>query len=379
MTRVRAFFPFVAVLALAIGLSACGGGGSGSSDESPTDVLKGASFEGIESGDLDLHLKVDSTGKEGGNADITLTGPFQKGAKGKLPELQMNAEVKYDAEGESGEKEIGFTLPLPKRRSSVTKGPNTKSTRAPSASSNRRSSRPSRKAAEKKKRPPARKRRPNSKPEEFVDNLKNEGGEDVGGTETTKVSGDLDVPSAIEAITKLVENPACSSQLEQAGPLPLGELGKAKTEIESAVKTAHADVYVGDDKIVRRVSADLTVEPRGLGASRSTSNSTSRSTASTKTRRSPLRPTRSPWKASSRNSASTRWNCCRASRAAASEACSKAPRKTAAFPASVANPKAPPVGPRAASRGGGAQKKYLECVQGANGAAELQKCVEDLQ
>jgi hypothetical protein len=87
----------------------------------------------------------------------------------------------------------------------------------------------------------------------------------VGGTETTKVSGDLDVGSALEAITELTEIPACSSQLKAAGPLPLGELEDAQGEIEKALKSAHADVYVGDDKIIRRLTADFDIQPEGSG------------------------------------------------------------------------------------------------------------------
>jgi hypothetical protein len=97
----------------------------------------------------------------------------------------------------------------------------------------------------------------------FVDGLTNEGSADVDGTSTTKVSGDLNTAGAVDAIIKLTENPACSAQLEAAGPLPLGELEKAKGELTSAVKVAHVDVYVGDDNIVRKLAGELTIEPKG--------------------------------------------------------------------------------------------------------------------
>ncbi len=77
------------------------------------------------------------------------------------------------------------------------------------------------------------------------------------------MSGDLNVGSAIDAIIKLTENPACSAQLEAAGPLPLDELEAAKAELNKAIKKAHVDVYVGDDDIIRRIAAELTVEPKG--------------------------------------------------------------------------------------------------------------------
>ena len=101
------------------------------------------------------------------------------------------------------------------------------------------------------------------KPADFVDNLKNEGGSDVDGTETTKVSGDLNVGGSIDTLLELVENPACSAQVETAGGVPVDEIQQNRGAIEGAVKNAHADVYVGEDNIVRRVSAEITLQPEG--------------------------------------------------------------------------------------------------------------------
>src|SRR6185437_1276446 len=99
-----------------------------------------------------------------------------------------------------------------------------------------------------------------------VDNLENEGGEEVDGVKTTKLSGDLNPQKAVAAAIKLAETPACSSELEAAGPLPLGELKSQESELTDAIKKAHAEIYVGeDDHIVRKVVADFTVEPKGSG------------------------------------------------------------------------------------------------------------------
>jgi hypothetical protein len=101
---------------------------------------------------------------------------------------------------------------------------------------------------------------------EFVDNLENEGSEEVEGVETTKLSGDLNPKSAVEAVIKLAETPACSSELEAAGPLPLGQLKEGESELTDAIKKAHVEIYVGEsDHIVRKVVAELTVEPKGGG------------------------------------------------------------------------------------------------------------------
>ena len=64
----------------------------------------------------------------------------------------------------------------------------------------------------------------------------------------------------------MVESQACRAQLAAAGPLPSeAEIEKAKDEVGSAVKAAHVDVYVGDDNIVRQISAQLQIEPKNGG------------------------------------------------------------------------------------------------------------------
>ena len=100
---------------------------------------------------------------------------------------------------------------------------------------------------------------------QFADQLTNEGSADVDGTSTTKVSGDVAVSGAIDALIQLTEDPACSSQLEAAGPLPLGELEEAKGELSKAIKKAHIDLYVGDDDIVRKVAVEMTIQPPEAG------------------------------------------------------------------------------------------------------------------
>jgi hypothetical protein len=102
---------------------------------------------------------------------------------------------------------------------------------------------------------------------DFLENGSNEGSADVGGTSTTKVSGDLNVSGAIDSVLEVVESQACRAQLAAAGPLPSkSEVDKAKSQVGSAVKSAHVDVYVGDDDIVRQISAQLQVEPQNGGS-----------------------------------------------------------------------------------------------------------------
>ena len=266
MSRFRTFMLLAALLALATAFTACGGS-SDSSSEDPQKVIDSATFEGVTSGDLDVSLAVKSEGKEGGDVDVSLSGPFQSGAKNDLPQLALTASAKGQAEGDNIDFEGGLTL-LSDRAYVNYEGteyevdPTTFGFVKSSLEQAQQQGGSEGNAADVTA---CQEAATGLKIGDFADNLTNDGSADVDGTSTTKVSGDLNVGTAIDAIIKLTENPACSAQLEAAGPLPLGELEDAKGELTSAVKKAHVEVYVGDDDIIRKVEAELTVEPKGSG------------------------------------------------------------------------------------------------------------------
>lgn len=262
MSRSRILTIFVALVALASTLAACGGGSS----EDPHTVVDEATLQGVESANLELALGMDLKGKEGGHVDVSLFGPFQSESEAELPELDLSASAKgkvgskkIDFDGgitllgdkafvayEGSEYEVdpstfNFVRALIRRRTGV-KNPSTEITACQEAAAELQLS-------------------------NLIENLKSGGSADVGGTSTTKVSGDLDVGGAVEAAIELSENPACSEQLNAAGSLPSkAQLEKSKGELESSVKSAHVDLYVGDDHIVRRISVQATIEPsKGKG------------------------------------------------------------------------------------------------------------------
>jgi hypothetical protein len=262
LSRFRILTIFVALVALAITLVACGGGGN----EDPQTVVDEATLQGVESANLELALGMDLKGKEGGHLDVSLSGPFQSESEAELPELDLSASAKGKVGSEKIDFDGGFTLlgdkayveyegseyevdpttfnfvrALIRRRTGV-KNPSTEITACQEAAAELQLS-------------------------SLMENLKDGGSADVGGTSTTKVSGDLDVGGAVEAAIELSENPACSEQLNAAGSLPSkAQLEKSKGELESSVKSAHVDLYVGDDHIVRRISVQATIEPsKGKG------------------------------------------------------------------------------------------------------------------
>jgi len=255
VSRFRIFILFAALIALATAFAACGGGSS----DDPQSVVDEATLQGVESGNVDLSLGVDVKGSEGGHLDIGLSGPFQSESEAEYPELDMSASAKGSLGGEKVDFEGGLTLlgnkayvgyegteyevdpttfnfvrTIIKRRGGGK--PSTELTACQEAAAELQLS-------------------------DFVENLKGEGSAEVGGTSTNKVSGDLNVSGALGAAAELSENPACSEQLSAAGSLSAARLEKAKGQLEESLKDAHVVLYVGDDHIVRRITAQLTVEP----------------------------------------------------------------------------------------------------------------------
>jgi hypothetical protein len=267
LSRKRTFALLAAFAVLAALLSACGGGGGGSSD-SPQQVIENATFEGVESGTVDLSMNVKAEGENGGNLKVDLTGPFQSTGKKSLPELALDVKANGEADGENVDFEGALTV-LGDRAYLGFNGKNYEvdpTTFGFVKSGFEEAEQEGAKESAGGEATACQKAATSMNLEEFVDNLENEGGEEVEGVKTTKLSGDLDPKGAVTAITKLLETPACSSELKAAGPLPLDELKAMSGEITSAIKKAHADIYVGeDDHIVRKVVADLTVEPKGSG------------------------------------------------------------------------------------------------------------------
>jgi hypothetical protein len=270
VNRLRFLYALAAVAALvamATSLAACGGGSK--SGESPQDLLDEATLQGIESGKIDLSLGVKAQGSKGGNVDVSLSGSFQGEGKGNLPQLDMTAKAKGSFNGSDVDFEGGVVL-LP--NSAYVNYQGTEYEVDPTTfsfveSALKRAQREGGAEGGSAGIAACQEEAGKLKVADFVENGANEGSADVGGTSTTKVSGDLDVSGAIDAVLEVVESQACRAQLAAAGPLPSkSEIEKAKDEVSNDVKVAHVDVYVGDDDIVRRITAQLEIEPKNGGS-----------------------------------------------------------------------------------------------------------------
>ena len=257
LSRARTLSVFVALIALASAMAACGSGGS----DSPQSIIDEATLQGVESGRLDLAVDLGVKGKKSGNFKADLSGAFQSQDEAEYPELDLSFAARGSLGGKDLDREGGFTLLGNKayvayegteyevdsttfnfvksmiKRQGGGQGQSSEITACREAASGLELA-------------------------DFVENLKDEGSADVGGTETTKVSGDLNPSGAVEAAGEILDDPACSEQLGAATPLPsAAELDKAKGTVKDSVKSAHAEIYVGDDHIIRRITVQATIEP----------------------------------------------------------------------------------------------------------------------
>ena len=271
MSRLRLVIFLAALVALPATLAACGG--SDSSDESPQTVIENATLEGIESADLDLSVQVKSSGSEASNLDISVTGPFQSQKGDDVPELDIDAKVSGTVEGDDVDFNGGLVL-LPNSAyinydgveyevdpttySFVESALNQAENQGEGGSSGANACQESVGALD---------------IASFTENLKNEGSADVGGTSTTKLSGELNIDGAIDQAIELSEDPACSSQLRSTGSFPSKEeLERARREVGDSVQSGTVEIYVGEDDIVRRLAGEVVVEPKGAGGDSSTIN-----------------------------------------------------------------------------------------------------------
>jgi hypothetical protein len=263
-SRLPISLAILAVAALGVGLAACGGGGGGS-EESPQAVLESATLEGIESANLDLSLKLKSTGKEGSNLDVKVSGPFESQEGSNLPQLGIEATAKGNYKGKDVNFDGGLVL-LP--NSAFVKYEGVQYEVDPTTfgfveSLLNRSQKGS--GGESKGITGCRQAVGGLDFTKLGEHLKNEGTVSVGGTDTTKLSGELDPTGASDLLAELSEDPACRTLLGAAGKIPsVGNLKKSGDELRESVKTAHVEFYVGEsDHIVRRLVAEVLVEPQG--------------------------------------------------------------------------------------------------------------------
>ncbi|HEX5374901.1 MAG TPA: hypothetical protein VFW48_01975 [Solirubrobacterales bacterium] len=232
-------------------ISACGGSSSGAEE-----IVDEATLSGIESGKLDLSLGIDTTGGEGGDVDVDLSGPFEAKEGAKAPELDMAAVVKGTVDGEKVDFEGGITLAGGNKAYVDFEGTDYEVDRTTYGYGTEI-------LGESEEVSACQEAVSERQLSELIEDPTEEGTVEVGGTSTTKVSGDVDAEVMRDVYTEMEEDALCSEQLKAVPGFEASarELDEAKGEPEDSIKDAHLVLYVGDDHIVRRLQAQVAIEP----------------------------------------------------------------------------------------------------------------------
>ncbi len=263
MFRFRVLLASSLLVVLAATLVACGSSSSSGSGEDPNKVID-QTFSGanakVTSGDLDLKFNVDVKGSQGGNLKAELSGPFESQGNNQVPKLDFAVSASATGQGQNFNFDGGLTSTGDAAYVNY-KGTDYQVT--PSLFDQFKTALQQQSAQQ----PP---NQQSSKqflqllgvkdPKQLLTNLKNDGTSDVDGTTTNHISGDLNVNKVVDGIKNLASSASVLGALGgSSSQLPSGA---QLDQIKSAIKTAHFDLYSGqDDHILRRLTIDLGIEP----------------------------------------------------------------------------------------------------------------------
>jgi hypothetical protein len=272
-TRTRTLLAVCALsLPIPAAIAGCGGGDSGS-DEDPQTVLD-ETFNNdtkVSSGDLTLSASVDADGSQGGQFEASLSGPFQGVADDPtaLPQLDWTATASGSGAGQQIDFSGGLVVTddnayveykdqayevgadqFAQIKDQVAQQADTSGASPTSFAEG------CKQAIEQAGGDAS---ACDIDFESWLTNLTNEGEADVGGTSTTHIAGDADVTQILSDIGNIASSIPSASQ---SGFDP-SQLSLAS----GAVKDASIDVYSGtDDHVLRKLEANLTIDPAALGA-----------------------------------------------------------------------------------------------------------------
>lgn len=243
-----------AALVAVVVIASCGGDDF---DDDPRAVLTDTFTGGksIRSGEIDLSLRLDLKGLEQleGPVALTVRGPFSSNGK-ELPDLDLALNLSAGGQtfragavstGETGY--LSFQGQAYQVGDELYKQFRDGYRRAQSESGSDKDEGPTFESL-------------GIKPLDWVRNPRSDGEEEVGGAETLKVSGTIDVRRFLDDISRLLDR-AEGLQLEGAGRVPGGLSAKQREQVERAVKDATISVWSGkDDRTLRRVAIDVQLD-----------------------------------------------------------------------------------------------------------------------
>jgi hypothetical protein len=272
LTRTRPRL-IAALVALAIPAFVAGCGGDSGSDEDPQDVIE-ATFnndEQVTSGVLDFTIEA-SAGDQG-NFSASLSGPFQgvEDDPTAVPQLDLTASLSGEGAGQSVDFEGGLTVTDDNAYVEYNGQAYEVGTDTFSQLKQQMEQQAEQSGATDSGDAAASFREGCEQAIEaqggdasacdfdlsgwFTD-LSNDGTEDVGGTSTTHVSGNVDVSQMLTDFIGLAE-----SVPGAAGQIPQEQLD----QVEQAVTDASFDVYSGeDDDLLRKLDANVSIDPSAI-------------------------------------------------------------------------------------------------------------------
>ncbi len=245
-------------LLLGLGLLAgCGGSDSDSSDASadPQEVLDKAFQSGdpITSGVLDIKLDISAEGENAGDVNATVTGPFDSSDQERLPKLDLSLTATGSAEGSDFDFDGGLTLTGD--AAYVNYSGQAYEVDASTYQMLQSAFQQSTKAAGEGEEGGSLSQF-GIDPSTWLTDLKNEGTEDLDGTEVVHVSGTAQVDKIVSDLGSIAE------QTGQADQLDKGSL----RELQSSIDSATMDVYANaDDGQLRRFDVNLDVSSADQG------------------------------------------------------------------------------------------------------------------
>lgn len=246
----------VAVLALAA-VAGCGGGDADSSTD--VDQLLEETFSGdkqIDSGRLQLDVGIEAEGEE--PVRLGLSGPFQSEGEGRLPRFDLDASF----EGAGQALEAGVTSTGDRGFVSF-QGTDYEVSRPVFDQFKAGFEQAQQEGSEQEGQSLA---TLGIDPRRWLTDARNAGEADVGGTETIRITGGVDVPKLLDDINQALER-AGSLGLQGSEDLPEQLTEEQQRQAAEAIRDLSVEIYTGaEDKILRRMVIALAIEdPEGAG------------------------------------------------------------------------------------------------------------------
>jgi hypothetical protein len=252
--RVIALLAGVALLLSGAGLAACGGGGGGEDVNKVLDQTFGGKRK-IKSGRLNLNLtaKLEGSPQLKGPISVKIGGPFENRGTNQVPKLDLDLTA-----GTGTQASLRAGVISTGTRGYVSFQGN--DYLLPSNTFDQFRQELKRQAKTDSKQPQL--SALGVSPRGWLENPKNEGTEDVNGVETIHVSSDVNVGKLLDDVNRLLKRTSdIGLSVQQRRQLPRSIPPSTRKQIIDSVKDAKLDVFTGkDDKILRKVQVKLDFE-----------------------------------------------------------------------------------------------------------------------